>query len=1460
MKGHSEPMIGGDEGNVGERASGEMTPGMRGGQEQGVKKRQSKEEGATTTKKARRPGGMTIREGQAMGEGDSARLGIAAAREPSEKSKRKLAAKEGDGQKKPRRRKTVEGTTGGERAVGRQYDEAAAFWLEYERNDDGEIMENELPIQLLIDPRRVCDIPPWERYYNHRSLTLDGVEDIKGAMVRQFHEEKGKIWTKNSLVLAPIYKPVTHKPERAERVHKDVFKPEDKDKYFYYPVNGQHTVAAVKELADKAISELWKMHSWPARVVWFSDEDFEGYLQVSLTENTRHKMFEQRAQKAAFEEMQKSPNGDHWTMARKATTLVDKEHVAAIGNALRQWMPLVTTGDDVFRKGMEFYDKWAERKLLGGDGKTPLSKAGKYMPDKSPGFQAILETGSKGAAGETKMGWLVQVPPPPTKKKTQADGKFVVVMKELDMFYWQCVANMTDVEKLSILDDILALKGVFGLTTQVWVELRKHFQGAVEYVNTCKRTFSYGKESLDETKRMYDDDRFPKSFEKSVRSILRRTEEEVQDTIKVSGDVRHIKWHKLNRVTSLIPFGCPPSRAHSRLTEIREIVRHHVCNLYVLDLFDPTLLSDWHEDDFASLQGVLQTLSPRHWALVGFFPSRWELCLLKGMTNLSVHHVRTGKWVRHAQRKAIVRECNMLVEEYDRLYVICNGENLADNTVAVFPASSPSKPPRANAPSPAKPTAAARSKAACSSYPSGQAVACFDVADEDKFPCSQWEDDGMTSVRGATYRNKERNPTHLIGLLENFCRVGQTVFFFGKADTSVVWELLRSGRNVVALEDTANMIDYLCEFVKTRVGDPRHQCSFVQTTGERNWDPKRDMYWKLSEKKRTEVWEFLFQQGPPAHTDPEYNRRINLVFGVLNGYHNAPREFVSNFLKRLEHVFFLMAEPLTLENYKAQFNEEDPFDAEDMEEMSDSETFDFESMHFPGRLHRKHHRFTPEDVWGHNVVWHPRKFQPAVKTRKWVMAMKEADGEWSGMNRLGAGPFKKRAREALVEHLRVMNPDSSLSVVNAYAGQKLDELYANKMLEFRASFYALETAPSRGIDWRMLQPSSGGQHPGGGGGGDEGYGGRDRGDDLRSHGGGEGGDDSRSAEKGSDREGVGGKGVGWKGSGGKGSGGRGSGGKGSGGKGSGGKRRASGSRDSRETDSHCVGSRDSDMRDEAALKSYQLRVDSHLSARTLFPDVEESPSHRAQPTSPVHNTLLLPLLEEGKRLQHTTASPERQNHSLAGTASSLCLEAGMPALRRSESTTVSSLSSGDLRKLRIDLEFPTRAKCWRGPLKECWRPGIASMNVMLRGVYTSTLRPRAQQLLGKRSSDRECMLYSGKEETQHWQSRGVLETGASENECQALEGASVDSESKSTSAPGEEELSQEAHALQREEETQYWPAPEVLKGLDAGVLVTGTSEEVLHNRSVVATTQDGDVKGGQWTFEEGNDRGEEGRS
>ncbi|GBG60297.1 hypothetical protein CBR_g4252 [Chara braunii] len=439
----------------------------------------------------------------------------------------------------------------------------------------------------------------------------------------------------------------------------------------------------------------------------------------------------------------------------------------------------------------------------------------------------------------------------------------------------------------------------------------------------------------------------------------------------------------------------------------------------------------------------------------------------------------------------------------------------------------------------------------------------------------------------------------------------------------------------------------------------------------------------------------------------------------------------------------------------------------------------------------------------------------------------------------------------------------------------------------------------------MPQPPAGGQHPGGGGGGDGGDGsgsGVDKAEGKRS-----GGEDSRqkrsvgkgsaemsSVSKGSDRKGSGENGFG-----GKGSGRKGSGGKGSSGKGFGGKCRAFGSGESRGTESHCEGSRDSDVR------SYQVRVDSHLSARTLFRDVKESLCHSAQQAYPDAC-----IVKDRKC--------ERQ----------------FPQFRKvridSEllTSTCGPSASSARRTVLIDSELLT-SPC--GP-----SANSAPHATVLRGEENVRSNPPHLQL----GTVFPCSLPFSSVETPDWLSRkvleglaaGVLETGASEYECHASEGAPVDFESESTAAPGEPELSQEAHDVQRKEETRHWPPRRVMEGLDAGVLETGANEhechasegvletgasehkchasegasvdfeskstaapreeelsqeghtmqredellhgssgnainiedtkEFLHSGSAVATTQEGDSgeEGRVWMFVEGKDRGEEGRA
>ncbi|GBG92966.1 hypothetical protein CBR_g57964 [Chara braunii] len=90
-------------------------------------------------------------------------------------------------------------------------------------------------------------------------------------------------------------------------------------------------------------------------------------------------------------------------------------------------------------------------------------------------------------------------------------------------------------------------------------------------------------------------------------------------------------------------------------------------------------------------------------------------------------------------------------------------------------------------------------------------------------------------------------------------------------------------------------------------------------------------------------------------------------------------------------------------------------------------------------------------------------------------------------------------------------------------------------------------------------------------------------------------------------------------------------------------------------ESHCEGSRDSNTRHEAALGSYEVRVDLQLSARTLFHDVEDSPRRSAQHACPVQDdTLFLHLLEEGEHLQRAAASVQRPTVGVLETEASEC--------------------------------------------------------------------------------------------------------------------------------------------------------------------------------------------------------------
>ncbi|GBG74384.1 hypothetical protein CBR_g18795 [Chara braunii] len=130
----------------------------------------------------------------------------------SEKRKRKSQAGEG-GNRRRKARKGGEDEAGtrqqdGEPANNKKYNEAATFFLEYKLNNRSEYVLMNDPQRLLIDPRRVCEIPRWEHNYNYRSLDKNHVDEIKSSMLHMYHTEPNSVWEKQTMVLAPIRKEV----------------------------------------------------------------------------------------------------------------------------------------------------------------------------------------------------------------------------------------------------------------------------------------------------------------------------------------------------------------------------------------------------------------------------------------------------------------------------------------------------------------------------------------------------------------------------------------------------------------------------------------------------------------------------------------------------------------------------------------------------------------------------------------------------------------------------------------------------------------------------------------------------------------------------------------------------------------------------------------------------------------------------------------------------------------------------------------------------------------------------------------------------------------------------------------------------------------------------------------------------------------------------------------------------
>ncbi|GBG66366.1 hypothetical protein CBR_g60017 [Chara braunii] len=119
-----------------------------------------------------------------------------------------------------------------------------AFFLEMKTGVQRDVV-------LHVHLERILHIPDREDAYNHRSLDAFLVDTIAATMIGCY-ERKDMRYTKPIFVLAPIVAP-PEKNKHAVRVLPRDFDASHPEKYWYYPVCGQHNARAVMKVKDHVV-------------------------------------------------------------------------------------------------------------------------------------------------------------------------------------------------------------------------------------------------------------------------------------------------------------------------------------------------------------------------------------------------------------------------------------------------------------------------------------------------------------------------------------------------------------------------------------------------------------------------------------------------------------------------------------------------------------------------------------------------------------------------------------------------------------------------------------------------------------------------------------------------------------------------------------------------------------------------------------------------------------------------------------------------------------------------------------------------------------------------------------------------------------------------------------------------------------------------------------------------------
>ncbi|GBG74434.1 hypothetical protein CBR_g18846 [Chara braunii] len=154
------------------------------------------------------------------------------------------------------------------------------------------------------------------------------------------------------------------------------------------------------------------------------------------------------------------------------------------------------------------------------------------------------------------------------------------------------------------------------------------------------------------------------------------------------------------------------------------------------------------------------------------------------------------------------------------------------------------------------------------------------------------------------------------------------------------------------MEWNSDLLQFTMQLVKSEVNSGADNCEFMvwKATRDRVWSNKTDMWFKLNERKRNKIYDFLFLQTQPRkNTYAEYVRDKDHMLALLDNHHFASRMNAKTFLERLQSLYFVKSKKeLKFSSYASLICTDDEsttgveFGANAKEEESDTESLDLQ--------------------------------------------------------------------------------------------------------------------------------------------------------------------------------------------------------------------------------------------------------------------------------------------------------------------------------------------------------------------------------------------------------------------------------------------------------------------------------------------------------------------------------------